>query len=223
MNTSVTPAAPIKRRLLRDEAYEQILGAILDGTLEAGEELHADALQEWLGTSRTPMREALTKLAEHGVVELVAHKYTRVAPLDFRVINEGMFASGVLHEFAARQIVGRMSTKSLKDLRSFADTAATAQQQGDIVALGPAIRDFFLVFEQATGNQVLVETVESLNLQLLRFLTPRDELIDTAAIVKQIGAITDAAESGDPDRAGDLIHALYGPTRINFLTLYREN
>lgn len=215
--------APVKRRLLRDEAYEQILGAILDGTLEPGEELHADALQEWLGTSRTPLREALTKLAEHGVVELVAHKYTRVAPLDFRVINEGMFASGVLHEFAARQVVGKMSDESLKELRGFADTAAQAQRDGDIVALGPAIRDFFLVFEKATGNAVLVETVESLNLQLLRFLTPREELTDTATIVKQIEAIADAAEAGKAKRTGDLIHALYEPTRKNFLEIYRES
>lgn len=214
--------APIKRRLLRDEAYEQILGAILDGTLEPGETLHADALQEWIGTSRTPMREALTKLAEHGVVELVAHKYTRVAPLDFRVINEGMFASGTLHEFAARQVVGTMSNERLKELRAFADTAVKAQRDGDIVALGPAIRDFFLVFEKATGNDVLVETVESLNLQLLRFLTPRDELTDTSVIVEQIVAIADAAESGDATRTGDLIHALYEPTRTNFLKLYRD-
>ena len=215
--------APVKRRLLRDEAYEQILGAILDGTLEPGEELHADALQEWLGTSRTPLREALTKLAEHGVVELVAHKYTRVAPLDFRVINEGMFASGVLHEFAARQVVGKMSDERLKELRGFADTAAQAQRDGDIVALGPAIRDFFLVFEKATGNDVLVETVESLNLQLLRFLTPREELTDTASIVKQIEAIADAAEAGKAKRTGDLIHALYEPTRKNFLEIYRTS
>lgn len=217
------PATPVKRRLLRDEAYEQILGAILDGTLEPGEELHADALQEWLGTSRTPLREALTRLAEHGVVELVAHKFTRVAPLDFRVINEGMFASGTLHEFAARQVVGKMTAARLKDLRRFADVAARAERDGDIVALGPAIRDFFLVFEKATGNDVLVETVESLNLQLLRFLTPREELTDTATIVTQIQAIADAAESGDAERAGDLIHALYEPTRRNFLDIYRES
>lgn len=219
----VVPSAPVKRRLLRDEAYERILAAILDGTLEPGEELHADALQEWLGTSRTPLREALTKLAEHGVVELVAHKYTRVAPLDFRVINEGMFASGVLHEFAARQVVGTMSDESLRELRGFADAAVAAQRSGEIVALGPAIRDFFLVFEKATGNDVLVETVESLNLQLLRFLTPRDELTDTASIVEQIVAIADAAESGDAALTGDLIHKLYELTRSNFLTLYRES
>ncbi|WAA65634.1 GntR family transcriptional regulator [Microbacterium oxydans] len=222
MTVPTTAAAPIKRRLLRDEAYEQILGAILDGTLEAGEELHADALQTWLGTSRTPLREALTKLAEDGVVELVAHKYTRVAPLDFRVINEGMFASGVLHEFAARQVVGKMDAVNLKELRAFAKAAATAQKKGDIVALGPAIRDFFLVFEQATGNKVLVDTVESLNLQLLRFLTPREELLDTGLIVEQITRIAEAAESGDAQRTGDLIHALYEPTRRNFLTVYRD-
>jgi DNA-binding GntR family transcriptional regulator len=83
-----TTDAPQPRRLLRDEVYDTILGAILDGTLEPGEVLHDEELMTWLGSSRTPIREALNRLAEEDVVELVPHRHTRVAPIDIATVNE---------------------------------------------------------------------------------------------------------------------------------------
>ncbi|MFZ4893604.1 GntR family transcriptional regulator [Plantibacter sp. Mn2098] len=212
----------LTRRLLRDEIYDTILNAVLDGTLEPGEQLHDEALTTWLGASRTPVREALNKLAEDGVVELVPHKYTRVAPLDFRAINEALFVSGVLHEYAARQVVGSLTEADRTALQTFADNAVDAHERNDLGALGPAIRDFFLAFERATPNRVLVETVESLSLQLLRFLTPREGLTAVEDMVSQITGINEAAQAGDAARTGDLIHALYEPTRQNFITTFRN-
>src|SRR6476619_698630 len=52
------------RVLLRDEAYGRLRDAILDGTLEAGEQLRDAELSSWLGISRTPIREALARLED---------------------------------------------------------------------------------------------------------------------------------------------------------------
>ncbi|MGG7510417.1 GntR family transcriptional regulator [Plantibacter sp. YIM 135249] len=212
----------LSRRLLRDEIYDTLLEAILKGTLEPGEILHDEALITWLGASRTPVREALNRLAEDGVVELVPHKHTRVAPLDFRAINEALYVSGVLHEHAARSIVADMTDADLAELQKYSDAAEDALRREELGDLGPAIRDFYLVFERSTPNRVLVETVESLSLQLLRFLTPREGLTDTSEIVRQIVEINAAAHKRDAKLTGDLIHAVYEPTRQNFLTTYRD-
>jgi DNA-binding GntR family transcriptional regulator len=67
------------RTLLRERIYEQILRAILDGTLEPGLRLRDDELISWLGTSRAPIREALAHLAELGVVEMSPNRFTKVA------------------------------------------------------------------------------------------------------------------------------------------------
>lgn len=221
MTPHTRTSKPLSRRLLRDEVYDTILDAIINGTLEPGEVLHDEALLTWLGTSRTPVREALTRLAEDGVVEFVPHKYTRVAPLDFRAINEAIYVSGVLHEHAARSIVGQLSDDDLIELQRYADDTQRAFDNDELVSLGPAIRDFFLTFERATPNHMLVETVESLSLQLLRFLTPREGLTGIPEIVARIREINDAAHVGDAELAGDLIHALYEPTRQAFLTTFR--
>jgi DNA-binding GntR family transcriptional regulator len=69
-------AAP--RRLLRDVVYSQIRAEILNGQLEPGEQLNDDSLTTWLGVSRTPIREALSKLASDGLIDMEANRYTRV-------------------------------------------------------------------------------------------------------------------------------------------------
>ena len=62
--------AAVERQLLRENAYTMLCGAIVDGTLAPGESLHDDELCAWLGLSRTPVRDALGRLAEDGLVEI---------------------------------------------------------------------------------------------------------------------------------------------------------
>ncbi|ARC55577.1 putative HTH-type transcriptional regulator [Frondihabitans sp. 762G35] len=75
--------APAPRRLLRDVVYDKMYEAILDGTLELGERLNDDELVRWLGVSRTPVREAIAKLGEQGLVDIEANRYTRIVKPSF--------------------------------------------------------------------------------------------------------------------------------------------
>jgi DNA-binding GntR family transcriptional regulator len=70
---------PEARLLIRDRVLDKIRTTILDGTLEPGERLHDDDLINWLGVSRTPLREALSSRANEGLVEMAPNRYTRVA------------------------------------------------------------------------------------------------------------------------------------------------
>src|ERR671935_2998859 len=74
--------AALERDLLRDRAYAALRDAIVDGTLAPGERLRDQELCEWLGLSRTPVREALARLEDDGLVETAPQRYTRVAPVD---------------------------------------------------------------------------------------------------------------------------------------------
>lgn len=67
------------RRLLRDVTYDRLLEAILDGDFAPGERLYDDELARWLQVSKTPVKEAVARLADQGLVEIRANKYTRVA------------------------------------------------------------------------------------------------------------------------------------------------
>jgi DNA-binding GntR family transcriptional regulator len=70
------------RRLLREDAQLALRGLIVDGVLAPGEVLRDGAIADWLGCSRTPVREALGRLHDIGLVEMAPNRFTRVAPLD---------------------------------------------------------------------------------------------------------------------------------------------
>ena len=80
------PDNPAPRRLLRDVVFDKMLDAIQDGTLQPGERLNDDELVTWLGVSRTPIREAIAKLVDYGLVEMEANRYTRVVQPQLRAL-----------------------------------------------------------------------------------------------------------------------------------------
>ncbi|MFJ4998286.1 GntR family transcriptional regulator [Microbacterium sp. NPDC088619] len=217
-----TKNAPRTRRLLRDEVYDTILGAILDGTLEPGEVLHDEELMTWLGSSRTPIREALNRLAEEDVVELVPHRHTRVAPVNIAAINESLFVTGVIHEHLARTTTADLTDADVADLRRELAHVEDAVDADDAAALGLAIRRYFLVVVRAATNSVLRAKAETLSFQLVRFLAPRENLVTPQQALEFIREITEAADARDGERAGDVIHELHAATRSNFLEFYRE-
>src|SRR5918995_4693948 len=59
----------LARSLLRDDVYARLRDAIVDGTLLPGERLRDLDLAAWLGVSRTPVREALLRLGQAGLVQ----------------------------------------------------------------------------------------------------------------------------------------------------------
>lgn len=88
-----TGVTKVERRSLSDIATETIRAAILDGTLRPGERLNDKELEDWLGCSRTPIREALNELARVGLVQTAAQRYTRVSDptqLDGAEISEAL-------------------------------------------------------------------------------------------------------------------------------------
>jgi DNA-binding GntR family transcriptional regulator len=105
--------ADTTRTLLRDQAYARLRDAILDGTLEPGEQLKDAELVEWLGLSRTPIREALARLEEYGLVETKPNSYTRVAPLSARDARDAFTVYGALEALAALLGVPRLAAEDL--------------------------------------------------------------------------------------------------------------
>lgn len=109
----------VQRRLLRDEARDAIREAILDGTFQPGEALDTDALQEWLGISRSPIRGALAALQLEGVVEIQAQSGTRVATPAPEDVENSLQAMGAIMGGVMRitvPVLDKVAMKKLVDL-----------------------------------------------------------------------------------------------------------
>ena len=114
-----TPDWPTTARAANssDLAAEMIRGAILDGTLSAGSRLKEDELAEQLEVSRTPVREALRKLAADDLVVLEPKRGARVRKYEAHELDDLYRLRAVLEGYAARRAAARIETHEIDELR----------------------------------------------------------------------------------------------------------
>ncbi|AMM19562.1 hypothetical protein AX769_04670 [Frondihabitans sp. PAMC 28766] len=108
--------APAPRRLLRDVVFDKMLAAIADGTLELGERLNDDELVRWLGVSRTPVREAIAKLADFGLVDIEANRYTRIISPSLADFADTTLTAFDVWAIAARRGLPELSKDEAKEV-----------------------------------------------------------------------------------------------------------
>src|SRR3712207_7437156 len=94
---------------------------VLGGELEPGSVLNQGALARQIGISTTPLREALRRLAQQGLVELGAHRDARVAPLDATEARDLVELRQDLDPLAAGLAAQR---RTAADLAEMADSLA---------------------------------------------------------------------------------------------------
>jgi DNA-binding GntR family transcriptional regulator len=112
------PVARLQRRRLVDDATRALREAILGGQLSAGARLRQIDLAAQLGISRTPVREALGRLQQEGLVDLLPGGGVRVAVLNLGEAVELYDLREVLDGLAARLAATRATAPSLARLET---------------------------------------------------------------------------------------------------------
>jgi DNA-binding GntR family transcriptional regulator len=107
------PVGPLQRRRLVDDATQALRDAILAGRLAAGARLRQTDLAQQLHISRTPIREALGRLQQEGLVDLLPHGGVRVVLLDLDEAVELYELREVLDGLAARLAASRIEAGRL--------------------------------------------------------------------------------------------------------------
>src|SRR5690606_26093667 len=98
--------------------FEQILDAIHDGRMQPGEHINDTKLADTFGVSRTPVREALQRLREIGVVEASANRFTRVAVVSPRETAEAMVVWLALYDALIDDVVPHVGTDAAEEMAS---------------------------------------------------------------------------------------------------------
>ena len=205
-----TPA--VDRHLLRDTAYTRLRDAIVAGTLAPGEELHDGELCSWLGLSRTPVRDALSRLKDERLIEMAPQRYTRVTKLALADVRETVPILAVLHALAVELAVPRLPGAALPLLQSANEAFVTALRARDAPAAYAADDRFHEVFVAACGNAEIGRSVERLTPRLHRLEHLCRGVLPGRRSVAQHQAITSRAATRDAAAAASA-------TRENWLTL----
>lgn len=189
-----TSATKFERRSLSEIATEKIRDAILDGTLAPGERLNDKELEDWLGCSRTPIREALSELARLGLVELAAQRYTRVAAPTENDRGKIAEALGVLIGGLASAAVPGLNAEQ----RAAAESAVGDETWGSLQTL-------IHVFIDGLSNERLAGTSDqAIALAHLLAIAAADQTADLADVGAAIGR-------GDGQAAHTAFAALLAP------------
>jgi DNA-binding GntR family transcriptional regulator len=203
---SPVPASERPRRsreLLSDGVRRRLLTAILDGTLVAGERLHDGQLTEWLQVSRTPIRTALERLGELGLVEMEPNRYTRVARPTAATTLSALEVYVALHSAASDCVVSSLTEVDLGVLRARLGVLLSgAHGDGDRVwslteleALNDAVR----LFAHRCGNPLLLVSLAEVEVRLAFALRTVPVPLDIGAVDSFAAALLRSAEARDPN------------------------
>jgi DNA-binding GntR family transcriptional regulator len=157
-------------RALAEDVYALLAQAILDGKLLPGERVRDVEIAELLGISRTPVREAIQRLASQGLLEVSAHRYTRVTTPDDSSRAEAIEYIGQLAGVAARLAVIRGTDAEICEICELLERVADAAERADPRELSPLMVGMFREITLVSRNRMLIQTLREIHLPIARVL-----------------------------------------------------
>lgn len=191
---------------LRDRVYDHLRTAIINGRMTPGTTLLQEQLAEQMGVSRTPIRDALDRLASEGLVTRNAGGRVSVAELSFQELSEKYTVRSVLEGLALRLAAERMGARQLAELGRILRTMREAVEQQDAITVTEIGADFHDTIIASCGNDFLIQTLQSLNDSIRRYRRVAANIPGRAIeTMHEHEQIYDALQSGDIETAQQLI------------------
>lgn len=152
----------------RLQAYRAIRDAIMRTELYAGQSLQEHALAEWLGMSRTPVREALRQLTAEGLIESPSPRRLIVAELSAQSVREAYLAIEALEGVMSRQAAERSDADSDLTIQGALRAMGEATEAGDFEAWIAADNAVHQQVHAAADNRRITEILDSLYVSIER-------------------------------------------------------
>lgn len=196
-------ATALRRRTLAEQAYELLRQRIVRCELPPGTRLSEASLASELGISRSPVKDALRRLAEEGLVEVRPQVGSFVALASPQRALDILEVRALLEPFAARRAAVRLSDETLAELeRSFAKAEAASTPRERELAVWEADDALHYAVARGSGNDEIVRILRGFHDEVKRI---RQSTALYAARLpasfEEMRAILDALRRRDPDAA----------------------
>ncbi|MQB40586.1 GntR family transcriptional regulator [Rhizobium sp. ICMP 5592] len=207
--------------------YDTLRNEILALTLQPGQLLDETTLAERFDMSRSPVREALIRLAGEDLVVTLSNRSTIVAPIEVATFPKYV---------EALDIAQRMNTRLAAALRTDADLKAITRRQkefeaavrtGNHLQMSEANKQFHMAIADAGKNPYLASFYERLLNQGQRMLHLHFEYLERThegyLLTDEHQLMLDAIKAKNVDLADELAHAHTRQFQDNFINFMREN
>jgi len=166
----MTMLEPLVDRTVADRVAERIRDAIHDGSYAPGTRLVERSVARELGVSHIPVREALARLADEGLVDRLPRRGARVAALTPTELDEISSLRTVLEQLVARRARQRMTPQAELELRVIADRMLEAADAGDVDLLVTLDQRFHERLWELADHELLNELAAQVRGRIVAFL-----------------------------------------------------
>lgn len=162
-------AAEDVRKSLTEQAYAAVKQKIITLEFGPGAYLNVVAISELLGIGRTPVHQAVRRLAHEGMIEIMPRKGMIVKPVSLHDVMQIAEVRLVNEPYCVRLAAQNAKRKDVAALERILARAGQAVQAGDTEAMMLADRDFHCAISGIAGNRVLADILRNLHERSLRF------------------------------------------------------
>ncbi|WP_433214713.1 GntR family transcriptional regulator [Microtetraspora malaysiensis] len=192
----------VPRQRLSDVAFARLKAAIIRAEISSTDRIRDAELAQRLGLSRTPVREALNRLVEIGLVESKPGSYTRVVPLTKQNVMMTLAVLEPLDELAVRTSVPNLAAREITELRRLNRDFSEAIRSGDLTAAIVADQDFHRSVRESSQNPVLMRVIAQLDPQVQRIVYRKfSTLMGSQDTVHHHDQLIEMCERGDAQAA----------------------
>ncbi|MFD1861381.1 GntR family transcriptional regulator [Planococcus chinensis] len=186
----------------KNSVYDYLFNAIRSGDIKPGQTLTERGLAEKIGVSRTPVREAIRKLEEQGIVTHEPHKGVKVITLSEEKVAQLYDVRELLEGLAVRRLAECQTPQMIEELRGFIERAEKEAVENNIRELAEINSEFHLALARLSGN-VYLETI-------MNMLQTQISLMMSASLstsgrplqnIEEHKGLIDAIRSGDGEFA----------------------
>ena len=193
---------------LEESVFFTLEEEILSGSLKRGDALTEAALSQRLGVSRTPLRAALSRLSDEGLVEIVPNRGAVVVGIGDEDLKDIYEIRIRLEGLASREAAKRISREDLERLRHSVELSEFYISKHDAENLKELDSEFHRIIYKASGNRLLCKTLTELHRNIQFYRKRSLTVVDrTEKSVKEHREILDAIERGDSEAADRLTSA----------------
>ena len=219
MNSSVIVRAP-----LHVQVAERLRVLIDSGELAPGTRLNEIELCNTMGVSRTPLREAIRSLATEGLIELQPNRGAIVSIVSQEDVTEILPIMASLEGLGGRLAAMHMDQSKIAQVRKIHDQMISHYKNNEVAEYFETNRLIHELITEGSGNQTLVDTINSLSAKVRRArFTAQMTKESWAKAVSEHEEMIAALEAQDPDRLEAILIQHVETKRATILGAIEQN
>lgn len=205
--TATRKKPPAGNGLLKEQAYHQLRELILSGKLSDEPFVSERMLAKQLGMSNTPVRSAIERLEQDGMIEIGPQRGIVVRELSISEIVNHFEIREALEPFIVSKLAGRLSREQVKELRANQTALEKSIKAGNVREFVRLDDDFHQLLAEFSGNADIERVVRQLRDRIFRVISRIVEHIPNR--IRETGEehrqIIRALVDGDGNRAAKLM------------------